>query len=490
MKVLFITPPMGAWVTHGNHKAPNQYYAQLAAYVRDKKLAEVEVLDAKALELSYDEMIERIKDIKPDMAVFGDLLHSTGGLAVIWHFNETARLIKEALPKTVTVMGGLWYSALFNETMQLNPQIDYIMIGEGELTIEDLINNLKEKKKEFKDIPGLVSREGDGQIVPGPHRGLIPDLNVLPMPAYDLFPMDKYVGHTYWKPFAELMTSRGCPGGCHFCYEWSLYDPRSNRKDFTSWRGLSAKRIVDELELLEKEYGVKVVVFQDDAFNVDAVVMKEFCEEKIKRGNKIQWVSLGRADDWTKQVDILPLMYKAGLFMGLVGVEVESDEELKKQGKGVTMEQIRRTVSELRKNNIASVGTVLIGLEDDDEALIKERLRVADGIDPDILALDYVTPVPGSPLWKKSLAHGWFDPMKIDLKKWDFQHPVIQTKHLSIEDVGRMGAWCMREFYSKPERIHRIMESDYDPLVKLCVKDFMSNIAKFEKTSQTEETFV
>ncbi len=490
MKILFITPPMGSWATHGNHKAPNQYYAQLAAYVRDKKLAEVQVLDAKALEMSYDEMVEEIKAIKPDMAVFGDLLHSTGGLAVIWHFNETARRIKEVLPETLTVMGGLWYSALFNETMQLNPQIDYIMIGEGELTIEDLIKNLQDKKVEFKDIAGLVSRGADSQIYVGPHRGLIPDIDTLPMAAYDLFPMDKYVGHTYWKPFAELMTSRGCPGGCHFCYEWSLYDPRSNKKDFTSWRGHSAKRIVDELDVLHNEYGVKVVVFQDDAFNVDAKVMKEFCEEKIRRGNPIQWVSLGRADDWITQKDILPLISKAGCFMGLVGVEVESDEELKKQGKGVTLEQIKDTVSELRKNNIATVGTVLIGLENDDEALIKERFNVADQIDPDILALDYVTPVPGSPLWKKSLSHGWFDPMKINLREWDFHHPVIPTLHLSIEDVGRLGAWVMREFYSKPERIHRIMDSSYDNLVKLCVKDFMSNIAKFEKASRSEETFV
>ncbi|OGW98553.1 MAG: hypothetical protein A2Z81_07040 [Omnitrophica WOR_2 bacterium GWA2_45_18] len=490
MKILFITPPFGAWATHGNHKAPNQYYAQLAAYIRQKELAEVQVLDTRALEMNYDQMMEEIQRVKPDMAVFGDLLHSTGGLAVIWHFNETARKIKEVLPQTKTVMGGLWYSALFTETMEINPWIDFILIGEGELTIQDLIHHLKEKKTDFKSIPGLVSRGPNGQVVAGPHRSLIPDLSVLPMPAYDLFPMDKYVGHTYWKPFAELMTSRGCPGGCHFCYEWSLYDPRSNKKDFTSWRGHSAKRIADELDILEKQYGIKVVVFQDDAFNVDPRVMKGFCEEKIKRGNQIKWVCLGRADDWTSQRELLPLMSQAGCFMGLVGVEVESDAELAKTGKGVTMEQIKDTVDSLRQNNIATVGTILIGMENDDEARIKERLRVADEIDPDIMALDYVTPVPGSPLWKKAIDNGWVKPKEINLREWDFHHPVIPTKHLSIADVGRLGAWCMREFYSKPQRIHRIMESNYDMLVKLCVKDFMSNIAKFEKTSAGEASYV
>lgn len=490
MLVLFVTPPIGAWATHGNHKAPNQFYAQLAGYIREKTQVDVRVLDCKALELTYTEMIDRIKEIKPDVVVFGDLLHSTGGLAIIWHFNESARLIKEVLPDTLVVVGGLWYSAFYQETMEQVPQIDFILIGEAELTFEDLLTRLKNQQNSYRDVLGLVSRGKNGQVYVGPHRSLIPNLDILPLPAYDLFPMDKYVGHTYWKPFCELMTSRGCPGGCHFCYEWSLYDPRSNTKDFTSWRGRSAKSICDELDMLEKTYGVKVVVIQDDAFNVNADLVKSFCEEKIKRGNQIQWVCLGRADDWTRQKDLIPLMTHAGLFMGLVGVEVEKDIKLKKIGKGVTLKQIKDTVDTLRAHNVATVGTVLIGLEDDDEATIKERLRVADEVDPDILALDYVTPVPGSPIWRQAIKNGFLKPKEINLKEWDFHHPVIPTKYLSIEDIGRLGAWCMREFYSKPERIHRIMQSDYDNLVKLCVKDFMSNIAKFEATSKREKTYV
>lgn len=490
MRLLFVIPPIGAWATHGNHKAPNQFYAQLAAYVRQKGLAEVEVLDCRALELNYPEMVNRVQEMRPDMVVLGDLLHSTGGLAVIWHFNETARLIKQASPKTLIAVGGLWYSAFYQETMELVPAIDFIMIGEAELTLEDLLTHLYDSRKSFRDIPGLVSRGSYCQVHVGPHRSLMPDLDILPLPAYDLFPMDKYVGHTYWKPFAELLTSRGCPGGCHFCYEWSLYDPRSNIKDFTSWRSRSAKSICDEFDLLEKTYGVRVVVIQDDAFNVNADLVGSFCEEKISRGNQIKWVCLGRADDWTRQKDLIPLMARAGLFMGLVGIEVEKNIKLIKIGKRVTLEQIKETVDVLRDNRVATVGTVLLGLEDDDEATIKERLRVADQVDPDILALDYVTPVPGSPIWRQAIQNGFLKPKEIHLKEWDFHHPVIPTRYLSIEDLGRLGAWCMREFFSKPERIHRIMESDYDILVKLCVKDFMSNIAKFEAASKREKTYV
>lgn len=488
-KVLFLTPPLKAWDSHGTHSACNQMHAQLAAYLREKKLADVEALDARALGMDWEAMLKYVQNSRPDMVFVGELLHSTCGAAVIGYFNDGLKMIKEAMPNVKTVAGGLWYSGDHDRQMRLNPTIDYIMIGEAELTMEDLIKNLNGiTQLNERDIPGLVSRQADGTLQLGPHRDLIPDLNVLPMPAYDLFPMDKYVGHTYWKPFAELMTSRGCPGKCHFCYEWALYDSRTAAKDFTSWRGLKGKRIVDELDILEKQYGVTTVVFQDDAFNTDTQAMIEFCEEKIKRGNKIEWVCLGRADQWISQHEILPLMKKAGLFLALTGVEVEDDMSLNKTGKGVTIAQIKKTVQILRENDIGSVGTVLIGLKDDTEAKIKERLRVAEEIDADIFALDYLTPVPNSPDWRYGIKKGWFDPDKIDLKTWDFQHPVIPTDHLTVEEVGRLGAWCMREYYSKPERIHRIMESNYDIKVKLCVRDFMNNISKWEANSRTPAT--
>jgi len=458
-------------------------HAQAAAYIRSKGIAEVVALDCRAMDYDWNTMLAKIQEINPSMVFVGDQLFSTCGASVIWYFNEALRLIKEKFPKIIAVASGLWYSADYERQMRLNPWIDYILIGEAEITLEDLIVNLRDKKQDMRNISGLVSRRDKNTVAVGPHRDLIPDLNILPMPAYDLFPMEKYVGHTYWKPFAELMTSRGCPGKCHFCYEWALYDSRSAAEDFTTWRGTNGKRIVDELDVLEKNYGITTVVMQDDAFNTNTKAMIEFCEEKIRRGNKIGWVCLGRADQWISQHEILPLMRKAGLFMALTGVEVEDDKTLAKTGKGVTIEQIRKTINILRAEDIGTVGTVLIGLRDDTEEKIKKRLHTADEIDPDVFALDYLTPVPNSPDWRYGIQKGWFDPEKINLKDWDFQHPVVPTDHLSIEDVGRLGAWCMREYYSKPERIHRIMESNYDIKVKLCVKDFMSNIAKFEKNS-------
>jgi len=486
MKILFVMPRVGAWATHGRHVAPNQLYAHWAAYVREKGFEDVEVLDCKALEIPMDEMVQRIKDKNPDIVVLGDMLHSYGGYGILAHFNEAAKRIKKVLPKTKIVFGGLWYSALPVKTLEDNPMVDFVVMGEEE-SFYDLVSAL-DKNKPLNDVAGVTSRI-EGKIVMGPHKVLLEDLDKLPLPAYDLFPMDRYVGHTYWKPFVDMVTSRGCPSACTFCYEWDQYDPRHS-SDFLKWRAKSPQRVIEELELLHKKYGVKVVVIQDDNFNVDPQRVRKFCELKLQKDIPIKWVSLGRAVDWVNCEDILPLMKQCGLFIGVFGIEVTTPEELKKIAKGITIDQIKKTIEILRRNDIAVVADIMIGFDYDDERIIKQRYEFTDEVDPDILWIGYVTPAPNSPMWRISLKKNWIDPNNIDFSKWDFLHPVIPTDHLSIEELGYLGSWCMREFYSKPGRIHRIMESNFDELAKLCFKDVMAGVGRWEAGATKGEVHI
>jgi len=478
VKILFVTPQLGSWATHGHHVAPNQMHAQWAAYVREHGAADVEVLDCKVSGIRFEHMLEIVKDKHPDVVVLGDILHSYGGFAVQKYFNEASAGIKKVFPSAKIVTGGLWYSSLSTETLEQNPAIDFVVMGEGEVTFSELIEALKKGRTHFEAIPGLASRK-DGKVVWGPVRELIEDLDTLPLPAYDLFPMDKYVGHTYWKPFVEIVTSRGCTHGCTFCYEWSEHDPRGI-KNFNRWRAKSAKRVVDEVELLEKKFGTKAMVIQEDNFNINGRRVREFCEEKIKRGLNMKWVSLGCASDWVRLEQDVPLMKEAGMFMGVFGIEVANDDELRRLDKGITVGQIYKTIDILRKNDIAIVGDIMIGFDYDTENIIKERFAFAEKVDPDVMWVGYLTPPPGSPIWRDAVRRGWVDPEKIDMLKWDFLHPVIPTEHLSIEDLGRLGAWGMREFYAQPGRMQRIFGSNFDELAKLCFKDVMAGVGKWE----------
>ena len=477
MKILFVMPKVGAWATHGEHRAPNQLYAHWASYVREKGYGDVEVLDCRAFGIPTDEMVAKVKEKNPDVVVLGDTLHSYGGYAVVWYFVDSAKRIKEVLPNTKVIAGGLWFSATPLETLEAHPYIDFVVMGEEE-SFHELIEGI-DKGKVFKDIAGTASRV-DGKPVLGPHRPLLVDLDKLPLPAYDLFPMDKYVGHTHWKPFVEMVTSRGCPSACTFCYEWDQYDPRTPN-DFLTWRSKSPERVIEELELLHKKFGVKVVVIQDDNFNVNPERVKKFCDLKLAKNNPIKWVSLGRAVDWINCESILPLMKKSGLFIGVFGIEVTTPEELKRIAKGITIEQIKKTIDILRKNDIAIVADIMMGFDYDNEKIVKQRFEFTDQVDPDILWVGYVTPAPNSPMWRIGLKKGWVDPKKIDFLKWDFLHPVMPTDHLSTEDLGRLGSWCMREFFSKPGRVQRIMFSDFDELAKLCFQDVMSGVGKWEE---------
>ncbi|MDD5441561.1 MAG: radical SAM protein [Candidatus Omnitrophica bacterium] len=475
MKILFVMPKIGAWATHGKHFAPNQLYAHWAAYVREKGYNDLEVLDATVLDISIENLAEKVKEKKPDVVVLGDMIHCSVGFGIIWHFNQAAERIKKAVPSVKIIMGGLWYSSLPIQTLEDNPAMDYVVMGEEEAFC-DLIAALADGKN-TNSIAGVTSRV-DGEIVMGPHRPLLMDLDSLPLPAYDLFPMDKYVGHTYWKPFVEMMTSRGCPSACTFCYEWDQYDPR-HPEDFLKWRAKSPERVIEELELLHK-MGVKVVVIQDDNFNVNPERVERFCNLKKEKNISIKWVSLGRAVDWVNCEKILPLMKETGLFMGVFGIEVTTSEELKKIAKGITIDQIKKTIDILRAQDIAIVADIMMGFDDDTEQIVKQRMEFTDQVDPDILWIGYVTPAPNSPIWRQRAKRGEIDPKKIDFLKWDFLHPVMDTKNLTVEDYGRLGAWCMREFFSKPGRVQRIMTSNFDELAKLCFQDVMQGVSKWE----------
>jgi len=486
MKILFVMPKVGSWATHGKHVAPNQLYAHWAAYVREKGYTDVEVIDGKALEISMDDLVTQVKSKNPDVVVLGEQLHSYGGYGVLRHFNEISHKIRKALPDTKIVFGGLWYSAMPEHTLEGNSAVDYVVMGEEEAFL-GLIEAI-DKKKDMKDVAGVTSRI-DGKVFMGPHKPLQMDLNKLPLPAYDLFPMDKYVGHTHWKPFVDMVTSRGCPSACTFCYEWDQYDPRTP-SDFLKWRAKSPERVIEELNILHQKYGVKVVVIQDDNFNVDPERVRKFCELKKKSGNPIKWVSLGRAVDWVNCEPILPLMKETGLFTGVFGIEVTTPEELKRIAKGITIDQIKKTIEILRKNDIAVVADIMMGFDYDTEAIIKQRYEFTDQVDPDILWIGYVTPAPNSPMWRIAMKKKWIDPKKVDFSQWDFLHPVIPTDHLSIEELGRLGSWCMREFFSKPGRINRIMESNFDILAKLCFQDVMAGINKWEAGATKGEAHI
>jgi len=467
MKLLFLTPPMGNWVRWGSkHIACNPLHAQLAAFVREKKAAEVAVLDCRALELSEQEMVERVKEESPDAVFLGTRLITDGGAKPIVRTLETAVTLKEAIPSLITITGGLGISAMPKELLALSPQLDYVLIGEAEPTLIELLEELKKEQPKPAAVRGLAFRQ-DSKIMLTPPRSLLPDLNQLPMPAYDLFPMDKYVGFSKIENYNEAVTSRGCEGACSFCYEWGLIDPR-RRQDFFVHRTRSGKLAADEMELLNKTYGVKALNFLDDDFNSERKKMLDLLDELEKRNLDMEWFFMGRAYNLMRDRDLIPRMRKAGCYQVLFGIEVGTNEELAhlhKSKEPYTVQDLKELVRLLRQNDIGTVGTYMNGFWEDDAEKIKNRFRAVDEIDPDCAVMMLLTPMPGTQSWRQGLKQNRIE--SLDLDNWDALHTIMPTRHLSRKELGELCAQANREFFSQTERIERIRNGYTSPYVRM-----------------------
>lgn len=467
MKLLFLVPPMENWSRWGSkHVACNPLHAQLAAYVQEKKAADVAVLDCRALGLSEAEMIERIREESPDAVFLGTRLITDGGAKPIVRYIETMATLKESFPKLITIMGGLGVSAIAKDLLALAPQIDYILVGEAEPILTELLEELKSERTRPKKVLGLAYRDGAKSVLTPP-RPLLPDLDQLPMPAYELFPMDAYIGFSRIENYNEAVTSRGCEGACSFCYEWGLIDPR-RRGDFFVHRTRSGKLVADEMELLNKTYGVKALNFLDDDFNSERQKMTDLLDELESRDLDIQWFFMARARNLIRDADLIPRMRGAGCYQILFGIEVGTDEELARIHKSkepYTVDDLKELVRLLRRNDISTVGTYMNGFWEDDAKKIKNRFRVVDEIDPDIGVLMLLTPMPGSPIWHRALKDNRIE--SLDLENWDAVHTIMSTRYLSRKELGDLCRRANREFFSKPHRIERI-HSDYtSPYVRM-----------------------
>jgi anaerobic magnesium-protoporphyrin IX monomethyl ester cyclase len=484
MKLLFITPPMGNWAPWGDrHIAVNSLYSQLAAFVREKNAAEIQVLDCRALGLDDEQMLDELRRRRPDAVFFGAMIAAVGGAATLNRFHAAMKAIKEVSPDTVTIGGGLMYTAVPQKIMSDNPQLDFALVGvfgDNEYTLCELLEELRKPAPNFAGIRGLTWRKGD-EIILNAQRPMIQNLDDLPMPAYDLFPMDKYYGYSVIPNYNETVTSRGCEGACHFCYEWWLVDPRSPR-DFSSHRTRGGKAVADEMELLNKKYGVKVLTFMDDDFNSDRQKMVDLVEELEKRNLDMSWFCLSRAQNLIRDADLVPRLRKVGMYQVLIGIDGGTDEEIAEAHKGpmkVGVKELKELIQFLRHNDISTISTYLNGFWEDDEAKIRQRAKAVDEIDPDIVMIQVLNPIPGSPIYKAAVKNNIIEVDNLSL--YDLEHCVMPTKHLTRQRLGELTGWAFQSFYSKPGRVDRILNGYSSPYVKMKFLSFKNNAAKYEK---------
>jgi len=326
MDIFFINPPWhkeagNIWKTVGSCQPPFGL-ALLAALVREKGYS-TGILDCNALQLDLNKIIDNLPPEPPKF------IGITATSVLIDNAIEIAKIIKNKYSETKVIIGGVHATVLPEETLS-SPYVDFIVIGEGEYSLLELLSG-----EEPKNIGGLGWKE-KGESILNPSRCIIPDIDIFPLLAYDLLPMNKYypaAGSYIKKPAIGMISSRGCPGRCTFCKGNVLGDRIRFR---------SAEKIIEEIELLQKKYGVKEIQFYDDTFTANRLNLKKFCNLILEKKLKISWCCFSRVDTVDKET--LALMKKAHCHQVMFGVESADQTILNNINKKITFEKVEYIV--------------------------------------------------------------------------------------------------------------------------------------------------
>ena len=351
------------------------------------------------------------------------------------------KLAKEIVPSICTIVKGAPFLTYNTNTIYENPFIDYVIIGEAELTLKDILDGVPNC-----DILGICYRE-NFQPVKNDKRPFIEDLDILPFPARHLVDNSIYRRPDNGKVQAVIKVARGCPFHCFFC----LATPVSGAKVRTR----SPENIVAELKECVEKYNIKNFLFWSDIFNFNREWTLELCQKIIESGLKITWSSNTRAD--TMDDEMAKMMYKSGCRLVSIGVESGSQKMLDNIGKKITLDDIRNTVKILKKNKIKIYNYFVIGLPWETEETVEETINFAIELDSNFISFYTATPLPGTKYFAYAMLNKLVEG-NLDFRS-AYYEPVVRSEHLSKERIFELHKQAIKRFYLRPKFILKTLLS-------------------------------
>ncbi len=365
---------------------------------------------------------------------------------------------------TRTIAFGTHVTPIPRESLRPFPSLDFVLVGEPDLTIRDLLDHLEGKidqrspeirnliekcdptyKPAIKEdgsvdmhgIKGLAWRDGDEIAVNLP-RPFISDLNDMPIPMHELLPLQKYRMPLIKGPFTFIVTSRGCPAGCTYCIKHVSYQ--------YSARIRSPKLIMDEMWQLKK-LGINNIHMYSDLFTVSRDQVVELCQRMIDEKIDIHWTSNSRVDFVDEEM--LQLMGKAGCRLISWGIESGNEQILKHARKGAYPEKAERALKWAKKAGIMNWGYFIIGLPGETEETIRQTIDFAKKLPLDIALFHVAAPYPGTPFFFEVVENGWFRPgtrwENVDMDKGTvLDYPNLPAERLLYWQKRAFREWAFR----------------------------------------------
>lgn len=358
----------------------------------------VKVLDAEAERLPLEDHGERLRALDYDVLCISALINKYG------YVRDLAAASRRHHPDAKIVLGGnitgpIWELLLDRTT------IDYLVIGEGEVTIAELLACV-EKGATVENVAGIAHRNG-GTPTRTRMREALPDLDAIPIPPYELFPMDTYLNTptklSSWRICQRdisMISSRGCPFKCTFCY----------RPPWERVRYRSAENVKKEVAFLIDTYGIEGVVFNDELTLAEKKRSYELCDAMEELG--ILWGCVGRVN--TVDLDLLKRLYRSGCRWMAYGIESGSQQILNEMRKNLNVERALDVVRWSKQVGIRTNAAFMIGnpSETRETAMATVRFMKSAALHPE--GIFYATPYPGTELFKQAVEMGRIDGERVE----------------------------------------------------------------------------
>jgi len=424
MKVLFITPPYHCGVVEVAGRWIPLQFVYLAGAVRAAG-HDCEIYDAMSLFASHADIERKIDEARPDVVAVSSITAT---------FPDALQVAQAAKGRgAVTVMGGVHPSFMYGEFLGLGA-VDYVVIGEGERTLVELLDCLAAGDDPRK-VAGLAFQHGS--LIP--HRTAarprIEPLDGLSL-AWDLLDWSPYT--YYVKPGSRLgavSTSRGCTYACSFCSQTQFWEK--------SWRARAPGCVADEIAMLRRVHGVDVVLLTDEYPTAEPARWEALLDRLIELDLGVDLLMETRVQDIVRDRAFLWKYRKAGVVHVYVGIEATDQATLDMVHKEMGVEEGRVALRLLAEHQMLTETSFVLGFPNETRAHVKETLALARSYDPDMAHFLAIAPWPYAEMWKELEPHV----ATRDYRRYNLIDPVVKPVAMTLGEIDDAIVDCYRSFY-------------------------------------------
>lgn len=402
---------------------------------------EVKIIDAQVLDYTLDETLDEVNAYKPDIVGVSFLTpQANSAFALI-------EKIKRHFRNLPIVAGGAHPTCFPRETMEKCQDIDILVFGEGEYTMLNIIRCLQEGRS-LAEVKGVYYHNDAGEVIETLHNDQIIDLETLPFPARNLYPLTTYAPEPFENkklPSTNIIVSRGCTyAQCTFCYRSGLLK--------RAYRIQSVKKTIEEVRYLIDNFGIKECIFYDDDLGANKKWLKEFCILLCKEKVSIIWSFRARPNEI--DYEILQQAKDAGCFSVSFGFESGNQDLLDTIKKGITLEQSRKAAYLANALGLEVVGTFMLALPGETPEKAAKTIQFAIELDCTYAAFIPTHPFFGTQLYEQCVREGKMMPPAYSKNMRHTRYlpevTYIPSGYRNKEEIAHMIKKAYKDFYFRP----------------------------------------